>query len=137
MASMIMMVFVASVVAGCATGPKGPTDQELITTTVKSFTEALLLKNIDALMATVSENFYHPEVGDKAAAKDMLGQGMDSGYVDDGAIDLDNMAIKIEGDTAEAYPIVASAPAGSVTVGLTLKKENGAWLITAINVEGI
>jgi hypothetical protein len=134
---MIMMVFVASVLAGCATGPKGPTDQELITATAKSFTDALLAKNIDALMATVSENFHHPEVGDKAAAKDILKQGMDSGFVDNGKIDLANMAITIKGDTAEAYPIVASAPAGSVTVGLTLKKENGAWLITAINVEGI
>ena len=132
-----VVVLGAALMCGCATGPEGPTDEELIQARVTSFTEALLALDIDKLMATVSEDFYHLEVGDKAAAKDFLEQGMDSGYIDDGEVELAALEIEIEGDAATAYPIELSAPVGSVTIGLTLTKEKEGWFITEIDVEGI
>jgi hypothetical protein len=116
---------------------KGPTDQELIQQQVKNFCDALLAKDIDKAMASVSDGFYHPEVGDKAAARDLLKQGVESGFVQDGKIDLSKMEIKIDKGVATVYPILASAAAGSVTVEMKLKKEKAGWFITEVNPEGV
>jgi hypothetical protein len=133
----LAVLLAVAFVCGCAGLGKGPSDLELVQAQVKSFSDALVAKNLDKVMACVSENFYHPEAGDKAAARAFLQQGIDSGYTQDGKVDLAKMEVKIEKDKATAYPIVASAAPGSVTVGLTLKKEKAGWLITEINVEGI
>lgn len=132
-------VFVLGLIlmCGCATGPKGPTDVELIAAQAENFKTALLAKDIDALMETISEDFYHPEMGDKAAAKDFLEQAMDSGYLDEAEMDLENAETEIEGDTATVYPLELSGPAGSVTIGLDLKKDAEGWFISEIDVEGV
>jgi hypothetical protein len=126
-------------VAGCATTPKGPTDEELIMGQVAKFKEAMLAKNLDNLLAVVSENFNHPEVGGKAEAREILQQGIDSGYTEGGQVDISKAVIKLDDkkETATVYPIQASSNAGSVTVGLTLKKEKVGWMITMLDVEGI
>ena len=137
----LIAVVVVTVACGCAGMKKGPTDLELVQLQVQNFKTALLAKDVEKVFACVSDNFYHPEAGDKAAAKELIKQGIDSGYTEDGQMDLTKMEIKIDKDTATAYPITASARPGSVTAGLTLKKEKSkagvAWLITEINVEGI
>ncbi|GEM_PF-319240 len=138
----LVVMLVAVVAGGCASTPKGPTDAELVQQRIENFKAALLAKDVDKVLMNVSENFYHPEVGDKAGARDIMQQGIDSGFTEGGQVDLSNMQIKIEKDTATAYPIIASAAPGSVTVGLTLKKEKAkdgtlGWYITEINVEGI
>lgn len=143
MRSLVVLLAVA-VIAGCAGMGGGAKDKELIQKRVEEFKTALLGKNIDGIMACVADSFYHPEVGDKNAAKDLLKQGIDSGFTQDGEVDLTKMEIKFDEKDkmkATAYPITASASAGSVTAGLTLKKEGkgakAAWLISEINVEGI
>jgi len=102
-----------------------------------AFFEALLAKNVDGLMATISEDFYHPEVGDKEALEDMVGQAIDAGYFDDGEMDIESAENVVEGDTATVYPVVLSSGAGSVTIGLTLKKAEGEWLVIELDVEGV
>jgi hypothetical protein len=141
--SLVVLLAVA-VIAGCAGTGGGAKDKDLIQKRIVDFKTALLAKNIDGVMACVSDSFYHPEVGDKNAAKDLMKQGIDSGFVQDGEVDLTKMEIKFDEkdkNKASAYPITASASAGSVTVGLTLKKEGkgskAAWMISEINVEGI
>ncbi len=143
MKSMTVLLAVA-LVAGCASTGGGAKDKELVQKRIEEFKAALLAKNIDAVMVCVSDSFYHPEVGDKNAAKDLMKQGIDSGFVQNGEVDLSKMEIKFDEkdkNKATAYPIVASADAGSVTVGLTLKKEGkgskAQWLISEIDVEGI
>lgn len=136
-ATVIALVLALGIAVGCATGPKGPTDEELVAAQAKAFSEALLAKNVDGVMATLSEDFYHPEVGDKQALKDMVGQAIDAGYFDDGEMELEGAETVVEGDTATVYPIVLSSGAGSVTIGLTLKKAEGGWLVVEIDVEGV
>ena len=137
----LVAVVVVAVACGCAGMKKGPTDLELVKLQIENFKVALLAKDVEKVFASVSDNFYHPEAGDKAGAKELIKQGIDSGYTEDGQLDLTKMEVKIDKDVATAYPIIASAKPGSVTVGLTLKKEKTktgvAWLITEINVEGI
>ena len=130
-------VLATAFICGCATGPKGPTDEEQIMAQLEAFKAALLGKDIEGLKAVMSENWYHPEVGDREVALDFVQQGIDSGFLDDGEVDLENVEIEIEGDTATAYPIEASSPLGSVTVELEFTKENGVWLVTGGDAEGV
>lgn len=128
----------ATLVCGCATGPKGPTDEELITSTINGLKEAVLANDLDKIMVCLSEDFYHPEVGDKESMQDLAEQGLDMIDMSSAEVDLEDMEITIEGDTADVYPVVASASLGSVTVSLSLKKEaNGSWCITGGDAEGI
>ena len=151
---MVALVTVA-LVAGCAGTGKGPTDQELVNLKVKEFTDAVVAKNIDALAVSLSENFSHPEAGDKAGAKNFFKQAFESGYVEHAKFDFSNAKTKIEKDTANVYPLPITSDAGSATLGLTLKKEKltdaqvkemkakgqkplkADWLITSVDIEGV
>ncbi|HOV33141.1 MAG TPA: hypothetical protein PLX23_07250 [Candidatus Hydrogenedens sp.] len=149
----IMSVFVAvSLVAmlsviGCAGMGKGPSDEELIRSTIDKAKTALETKNLDLLMTTIAEDFEHPEVGGKEEARQLLQMGLESGYADEGKVDLTNMAIKFNDDgTASCYPIDLSSAAGSVAAEFVLKKyevtnEKGkkvaTWLVKTINVDGV
>jgi hypothetical protein len=133
----IVVLAALALVCGCAGMGKGPSDEELIKGQLETLKAGLLGKDFNKVVGTLSENFYHPEVGNKQAASDLIKQGIDSGFVDNGQIDLTKTKIKIEKDTATAYPIEASAPAGSATVQLNLKKEKAGWFIVGGDAEGV
>lgn len=123
---------------GCALGTQGPTDEELITGVMTGLKEAVLAKDMEKVMGYLSEDFYHPEVGDKESMGYLAEQGFDMIDMSTAEVDLENMEITMEGDTAEVYPVVASASLGSVTVSISLQKENdGVWRITTGEAEGI
>ncbi len=146
--SALCVIFAMSLILGCAGTGKGPTDEELIRATIDKVKVALETKNLDMLMTTFADDFEHPEVGGKEEARQALQMGLESGYADEGKVDLTNMELKIDKEkgTASAYPIDLSSAAGSVSVELVLKKyevtnEKGkkvpAWLIKTINVDGL
>ncbi len=123
-------VFVAVVIltGGCAT-TKGPTDQEMILGVLQTMKAGLEAGNVEQVGSVIAEDFYHDEAGDKATLLDFLQAGIDSGYTENGEVDLTQVQITIEGDTATAYPIPASSSAGSATAELQLKKQDGKWLV--------
>lgn len=112
-------------------------DEDLIKETLSNLKAAMEALDVDKVMATFSENFNHPEVGGKEEAKYMIEMGVDMGYADDGEVNMDDMEIEIKGDEATVYPIEASSPAGSVSVEVVLVKEDGKWLISTINPDGL
>jgi len=126
----------AGAVCGCASGPQGPTDEEQIMSVLLTMKEGVLDKDIEKVEPTVSKEFYYSMLGDKEGALDMLQQGMDMGMVDDGEIDLTEVVIKVEGDSATAGPVEAGSPMGSATVEFTLKKDKGVWAITGGQASG-
>ena len=130
-------LLLVAVMCGCATGPKGPTDEELILGQLAALRDAVIAGDAEKVVATISEDFYHPEVGDKSVIAELIQQGIDAGYTEDGEVDLEMVEITIEGDTATAYPVEASSSAGSVTAEVTFKKEKDSWYITGGDVEGI
>jgi len=130
-------LLLVALVAGCAGLGKGPTDEELILGQLEALGAALIAQEAEKVAPLLSEDFYHPEVGDKSVITELMQQGIDMGYMDDGEFDLAGTEITVEGDTATAYPVEASSSAGSVTVEITLKKEKDGWLITGGDAEGI
>ena len=129
--------------AGCATGAKGPSDEELIMQTIHTLIDSVFAADTETLLACFSEDFSHYEVPDKETLADYVQMGVDMGYLDqvedhDVEINLEEAEITIDGDTATVYPMDASADMGAVTFELTLKKEeDGVWRIITADVEGI
>lgn len=125
-------------VVGCATMGAGVSDEDMITDTVLRMKAALEGLDIDLLMSTFSDDFYHPEVGGKEEGRDLLQMAIDAGYADDGEVYLEDMEITIKDDgTATVYPIDLAGPPGSISVELVLQKEADGWFITTINPDGI
>ncbi|NIA12704.1 MAG: hypothetical protein GWP08_01395 [Nitrospiraceae bacterium] len=123
--------------AGCATGPKGPSDEELVKLQAQVFLQGLLDGDIDAALMAMSDDFYHPEVGDKEAFKAIGGQAVAAGYFEDGEMDLQDAEPLIEGTKADIYPCVLSSSQGSLTFGMTMTKEATGWMITELDIEGL
>jgi hypothetical protein len=132
------MALCAVLAAGCATTQK-VSDEEMIQTTLSKVKDALEKKDIELLMATFSESFQDPRVGDKMAAKALLEQGLNSGYADNGEVRIDKVVITLGEDkkTATVYPLDLSSSAGAISVELVLAKEKDGWFVTAVNADGV
>lgn len=137
--SIATVLVCAGLVAGCASMGGKPSDEEMIRATVMKVKEALETKNIDLLMETFAEDFEHPQVGGKAEARDLLSQGLNSGYADNGEVSIEQMKITMSEDktSAAVYPLDLSSSAGAVAAELVLEKGDGSWLVKTINVDGV
>ncbi len=136
--TLVVCLLAGVVVAGCATTGTRVSDEDMIKGTVMNLKTALETLDIDMLMDTFSDDFYHPEVGTKEDGRDLLQMAMDAGYADDGEVYLDDMEIVMGDDgTATVYPIDLSGPPGSVSVELVLKKEADGWFIIDVRPDGM
>jgi len=125
--------------AGCTTLGGGMSDEEQILVVVGEVKEALETKDLERLMATFSEDFQHPMVGGKSAARAVLGDAMSSGYMDNGRVSTENAKITMaaENMTAKVYPIDLASSRGAVAVELGLTKESTGWLVTSLDPDGV
>lgn len=123
-----------TVLGGCASLKKGPSDQELITQVVKNYQTDLQKGDVDAVMTQFSSDYSDGEGRDKAGLKDFLNQAKDQGYLDDIEVNIDDMKITINDDTATAGPVGLYGNFGGIDVTLGLKEESeGNWLITSMD----
>jgi ketosteroid isomerase-like protein len=126
---------------GCATGGKGPSDEELISALLTTWEAGIMEKNVDKLLTTFSDDFSHSGMDFSADGKEELQQFVEDsiamGYLDGVDISYDPSAIVVEGDTATIYPLYYSNTQGDVTVSMTAKKSAGAWLLTDMAIEGL
>ena len=140
-------VFAVVLSAGCATGPKGPTDEELVLQQAQAFAADLVAGNVDKLLGYVSENFTHERVESKEVLANYIEMGKASGRIDDlpekmkeeeAEVVFDDAEVTITDGTASVYPIEASSMRGSVTAELLFQKDSdGVWRISGLEVEGI
>jgi len=122
--------------AGCA-GRGGPSDEDLIIGQVEAWKAGLVAHDIAQIMAPFSEKFAHYETGDKAGLQDFMEGAIDMGYLDDVEVFHEEAEITIEDGVATVYPIDLSSSAGSVTIEFTLTKEDGGWMMTGMDIEGL
>ena len=83
--SVIMNLGVAALIVvlagGCQLG--GPSDEELINTTVADWKAAHTAKDLDRLMATLSENYVSMGEGDKDSMREFISRAFEEGFMDD------------------------------------------------------
>ncbi len=136
-----MAVLAALLVIGCATGGKGPSDEEQVQGLLSSWKSALLEKNTDRILATYADSFAHAgfdyQGADKKALRKFVEDCKQAGYYDGLELSWDKGATKIQGDTAIVSGIKATNYQGTVTIGLTAKKGKTGWLIADMSIEGL
>lgn len=133
----VVCVGMAALLCSCAGLLKGPSDEDLVAQVVDSWKVGMSELNIDKLMATYSEDFETSQVPDKDSLSQFLEGAMESGYLDDVEVILDDTETEIDGETATVYPIDIVSAAGEVSIELTLTKEEGGWMITGMEIEGV
>lgn len=118
-------------VAGCATGSKGPSDQDLITNAMNQWQNALIAKDADTAIAVYSENFRDGDGRGKAEMHAFLKEAISMGYLDSLVVNTETAQVTINGEDATVSPVTLSGSAGSMSLKLALKKEEGVWRIVS------
>lgn len=134
LAGVIVVCCLVVAMAGCATGKKAVSDQDLVKQTLGNWKDAIETKNLDKMMANYSEKFTG-ENGGKAELRTFLDSVVQQGYLDGAKADLTTAKIDIKEGAATVGPIALSSEKGSVTATLYLKKEpDGVWRIVSSDI---
>jgi ketosteroid isomerase-like protein len=135
--SVIMSLGVAALIVvlagGCQVG--GPSDKELINTTIADWKAAHTAKDLDRLMATLSENYVSMRGGDKDSMREFIGRAFEEGFMDSVEIRIENAQITIEGDKATFGPVEFVGDRGTFAFKHILQKEDGKWLIVGAEMQ--
>ncbi|HDP35837.1 MAG TPA: nuclear transport factor 2 family protein [Candidatus Hydrogenedentes bacterium] len=134
----MVMALAGAMLAGCATGAgKGLTPEEEISLQMEKWREAMMAKDVDAIMVLFSDKFEHYDWRDKAGAKMFILEAIDMGYMDDMDVILDDAQIKVDGNVASVYPVDLVGNFGSLSMELIVSRENGEWLLTGMDAPGL
>jgi hypothetical protein len=116
-------------------------DEEQIEALLEEWKEAILAKDVDTFMAAHSEDFAHDgyeyAADSKAELKEFIEGSIEQGGWDDVEISMDDADLVIEDGEATIYPIDYTNWEGHITIELVLAKEESAWLITDMYIEGL
>ena len=121
-------VLIVVLTAGCQIG--GPSDEELVSTTVADWKAALTARDLDKLMAAYSENYVSTRGSDKESVRQFMGRAFERDFMDNVNISLENAKTTIEDDKARFSPVEFISDRGTMAIEFTLQKEDGTWLIT-------
>lgn len=131
--SIATVTCLALLAVGCATGGSGPSDEELVQGVINQYLAALKAVNLDAAFALYSDD-YQGSFGDKEAEMVFMEDAKDQGYLDDMEFDFSELAITIDGASAQVAGIVAETVMSAADLTLTLEKRDDAWVITVSEV---
>jgi len=120
-------VVIAALAGGCQIG--GPSDQELIGTTMADWKTALIAQDLDKLMPVYSENYVSTRGGGKDSVREFMMNVFNAGYLDNAKVNLEGAKTTIEEDKAEFGPVEVITDTGTYILEYTLQKEDGTWLI--------
>lgn len=123
------------VLTGCATMGGGMTPEEEIRAKLDAWQAAFVAKDLDTVMEYYSEDFTNYESPDKAALRDYLQSAIDMGYLSEPTVDMTNVVVTVDGDTATAGPVGVKDTFGTAVINLTLKNEAGGWMIVGQEVD--
>jgi len=119
-------------IGGCQLGPS---NEELINTTMTDWKAALIAQDLDKFMAVYSENYVSVSGEPKASMREFMAGVFEEGFLDDVEVNLEDATTTIEGDKAEVLPIELSTGMQVITIELALQKENGAWLVVGTDYQ--
>ena len=123
------VVLAAFLVCGCQTLGVGPSDEELISTTMAEWKTALVAQDIDKLMAAYSENYVSTRGTGKDSIREFMARAFEQSFLDSVEVKIEDAQITIEGDKATYGPVEFVSDRGTFTLEYKLQKEGGAWLI--------
>lgn len=121
--------------AGCATGGggSGMSDEDAIKAVIAQFETAMTALDFDAVFALVADDFEMSDGLGKDEYKEFLTQLKDADQFDGVELSSEGLTVTVDGDKAEAMPLVVSGSFGEATLEFELEKRDGAWVVTYIN----
>lgn len=132
-APVLTILLTASLVFGCAHLRKGPTEQELIASSLEAWKAATEAQNPEGMMACISEDFQWEE-GGKAQMRAFLEGFIREGNLSGALMNLANSVTTLEEESARVQGITLSSDAGSIQLELVMKKDpDGAWRIASLD----
>ncbi len=126
--SLSLLVF-AVVFCGCQTPAKGPTDKQLINTTMTEWKAALEAKDLDRLMALFSDSYVSSSGSGKVAMRERMAGAIERGSLDNVEIKIENAQLTLVGQQATFGPVEITSDRGTLTIEYTLQREDDKWLI--------
>jgi len=124
-----LAVLAAVLVCGCQTLGVGPSDEELVNTTMAEWKAAMAAKDMDKLMATFSENYVSTRGTGKDSMREFMTRAFNEGFMDNVEVNVEDAQIMIEGDKATFGPVEFISDRGTFALEYKLQKEEDAWLI--------
>lgn len=123
--------------AGCA-GVKGPSDLDLVKQTCEAWGKALAAKDIQGVLATMSEDFSSSQAANREILGQLLQDAVDAGYLEEAEVSFTQAQYTAgEDGIYTVYPVDLSSAAGAVSAELKLKKIGKGWLICGLEVDGL
>ena len=116
-------------VYGCQNISRGPTDEELINTTMADWKTAVIAKDLDNLMVVYSENYVSRRGDGKESVRNFMARVFERGHMDNVKVNLENAETTIEEDKATFGPVEFIFDRGTRMFEYTLQKEGNSWLI--------
>ena len=119
---------------GCQTGP---TDEELINTTMNSWKQAIIAQDIDAIMEYYSENFSAQEAEDKEGMRELMEEAIEKGLLENIDINLETAQLTITDGIAEFSHVEIIGDKGEKELEFILiKEEKKNWrIIESVGIE--
>lgn len=125
----LVLLFFAVVFCGCQTPVEGPSDKQLINTTMTEWKAALEAKDLDRLMAVFSDNYLSSSGSSKVAMREGMAGAIERGSLDNVKIKIENAKLTIIGDQATFGPVEMTSDRATLTIEYTLQREDDKWLI--------
>jgi len=120
----------AAVFYGCQSPVvEGPSDEELINTTMTEWKAAFEAKDLVRLMALFSDNYLSSSGSSKVAIRESLAGAIERGLLDNVRINIENAQLTLVGDQARFGPVEITSDRGTLAIEYTLQKEDDKWLI--------
>ncbi len=116
---------------------KVPSDEDLIQQTLDQWALGLTERDMDKFLATISESFSAGPADSKESLANFIRQGIDAGYLDGAEVSREDAQYTMEEALCKVYPVDLMSNAGAVSVEVVLKKENGKWLVSGLEVDGM
>ena len=133
----VAISLVLTLVVGCATTGSGLSDEEMVRQQLDLWSQGLIEQDLDMFLATISDSFSARQAPDKETLAGFIEQAIQAGYLDEAEVGLEDAQFTIENDVCSVYPVDLMSIAGSVAVELTFTKENGKWLVSGMDIDGI
>lgn len=124
-------------VKGIVEAQTSETPEEGAMKTVAAYVAAAEVADLDTLMAQISENFNHYEVGSKSGYRAFLDQVKAEGMLEDISGDLEEAKATLQGEIVTVYPVELEGIFGTVTMEFELKNEDGTWRIVGMDMTGV
>ena len=127
--SLSLVVLPALWFCGCRTVSPGPSNEQIVKTTMANWKESLIAEDLDKLMAVYSMSYVSTRGTGKDSMREFMTKAFESNFMDNVKVNIEDAQVVIEGDKATFAPVVFVSDRGTFTLEYNLQKEDGAWLI--------